>query len=162
MIGLIVFTRIISELNEVGWVLKKEQSKILCYTNWLKLIRVYSEIENVLSCINSIHNNNDISGLWYLNSLVDTVSNSKEFGFSWSNIDSIMNCLSDIIKRRVNIRDRYSNIVSNTSIQNNNNRFGIQWCIWENIIKFTKMSYFDFLIFAVCLIKGEMTRKIVN
>ena len=162
MIEPLVFTRTILESNGVSQVLKKEQSKILGYSDWLKLIRVYSRIKDVLSYINSIYNNNDVSGLWYLNSLVDTISNSKEFSFSWSDIDSMINCLSDVVKKRVNMRDECSNIVSNTSIQNNNDEFEIQWCIWEDIIKFTKMSYFAFLIFVVCLIKRESTRKIVN
>ena len=162
MMELLVFTRTIPESNGVGWVLKEEQSKILGYSNWLKLIRVYNRIKDVLSCMNSICNNNDISDLWYLNSLVDTAYDNKEFNFSWNDIDSMINCLSNIVKRKVNKRYECGNIVFNASIQNNDNGFGIQWCIWEDIVKFTKMSHFAFLIFVVCLIKGETTRKIVN
>ena len=36
-----------------------------------------------------------------------------------------MNCLLDIIKMRMDIRDRYNNNISNISIRNNNDRFGI-------------------------------------
>ena len=116
----------------------------------------------MFSYMNVIHDDNDISGFWYLDSLVHTISNSKEFGFGWSDIDSMMNYLSNVIGRRVDIRNRYGNVVSNASIWNNDNRYVIQWCIWEDIVKIAKMRCFVFLIFAVCLIKRKTTREVFN
>ena len=87
---------------------------------------MYKRIKDTFSCMNVIHDDNNISGSWYLDSLVYITSNSKEFGFGWSDIDSVINCLSDVIRRRVDIRNGHSNVISNASIWNNNNGFGIQ------------------------------------
>ena len=42
-----------------------------------------------------------------------------------------MDSLFDIVRTWINMQDGHSNIVSNTSIRNNNNRFGIQWYVCE-------------------------------
>ena len=115
-------------------------------------------IKDALSHMNCIYNDNDMSSFWNLDSLVNPISDSKEFGLSWGDIDSVMNCFLDIIKMRMDVRDICGNIVSNTSVRNNDDRFGIQWCIWEDIVKIMKISGFAFFIFAVC----SMKRKITN
>ena len=75
--------------------------------------------------MNCIYNDNDIGSFWNLDSLVNPTSDGKEFSLSWSDIASVINCLLDIVKIRMDVRDRYSNTVSNTSIRNNDDRFGI-------------------------------------
>jgi len=42
---------------------------------------MYKEIKDTFSYINIIHDDNNMSGFWYLDSLVYITSNSKEFGF---------------------------------------------------------------------------------
>ena len=75
--------------------------------------------------MNCIYNDNDIGSFWNLDSLVNPTSDGKEFSLSWSDIASVINCLLDIVKIRMDVRNRYSNTVSNTSIRNNDDRFGI-------------------------------------
>ena len=41
--------------------------------------------------MNSISDNNNVSGIFDLNSLINTISNCEQFHFSKSNIDSMMN-----------------------------------------------------------------------
>jgi len=75
--------------------------------------------------MNYIYNDNDMDSFWNLNSLVNFTSDGKEFSLSWSNIDSVINYLLDIVKMRIDMRDIYGNTISNTNIRNNNDRFGI-------------------------------------
>ena len=54
--------------------------------------------------MNSISNNNNMSGILYLNSLINTISDCKQLCFSSSNINSIMNCFGINIAARVDIK----------------------------------------------------------
>jgi len=54
--------------------------------------------------MNSISNNNNMSGILYLNSLINTISDCKQLCFSSSNINSIMDCFGMNIAARVDIK----------------------------------------------------------
>jgi len=45
------------------------------------------KIKDALSHMNYIYNDNDMSSFWNLDSLVNLISDSKEFGLSWGDID---------------------------------------------------------------------------
>jgi len=94
------------------------------------------------------------------NSLVYSTSNSKKFSLSQSNIDSMMDSFLDPIGERVNMWDRYGDIISNACIRNNNNRIGIWKCVCKDVIKLTKMSLLTFLIFVVSSIEKKLQGKL--
>ena len=54
--------------------------------------------------MNSISNNNNMSGILYLNSLINTISDCKQLCFSSSNINSIINCFGMNSAARVDIK----------------------------------------------------------
>jgi len=75
------------------------------------------EIEDVLSQMDRISDNNNMRSIQDLNSLINSTSDSKYFSFGCGDIDRI--------GIQVDMCDRYSNIVSDASIKDNNNRIGI-------------------------------------
>jgi len=60
-----------------------------------------------------------------------------------------------------NVQCQHSNIVSYTSIRNNNNWIEIWWGVFKNFVKFAKIGFFALFIFAVYYVKIKVIRKIV-
>ena len=54
--------------------------------------------------MNNISNNNNMSGILYLNSLINATSDCKQFYFSSSNINSIMNFFGMNIAARMDVQ----------------------------------------------------------
>jgi len=123
---LFIITWTVLESNGVHWVPKEEYSKILCYSNELLLIWMNCGIKDALNWMDSISNDNHIGCIHNLDSLVNPIFNSKKFSLSKSNIYGMMNCFLDFVEMMMYMQDRCSNIVLNTSVRYNNNRFGIQ------------------------------------
>jgi len=69
------------------------------------------------------------------NSLVDTVSNGKELGFSSCDIDCIMDHLDNWFIIWINMWYWNSNIISYTGIGYNNGRVEVRECINSNVVK---------------------------
>ena len=61
--------------------------------------------------MNSISNNNNMSVILYFNSLINATSDCKQFCFSSSNINSIMNCFGMNIAARVDVQYQSSNSI---------------------------------------------------
>jgi len=62
----------------------------------------------------------------------------------------------------MNMSNKHSNILLNTSIKNNYDWIGIGQSIKNNVIKFVKVSGSAFFVFIICLVKGKTTRKIIK
>ena len=59
----------------------------------------------------------------------------------------------------MNISDICNNVVSNASIQDNNNSVGIKQSVEHKIIKFIEVGSLVFFFIAISFIKWEITRK---
>ena len=66
--------------------------------------------------MNGIHDDNNTSGIRYLDSLIDTTSDSKQFDFSLYDFGSMVDCLPNIVRKRMDMGNRYGDVISNTSV----------------------------------------------
>ena len=69
-----------------------------------------------------IYNNNNTRYFRDLSGLIDTTPNCKEFSLSISNIDCMIDCFLNWTGVRMNVSNRYGNVVHNTGIKDNNNQ----------------------------------------
>ena len=64
--------------------------------------------------------------------------------------------------KRVNVYNRYSNVVFDTSIWYNNDGIRFQWHIEYKIVKFVAMGSPSFFIVVVSFMKRKVTRENIN
>ena len=86
--------RAIPESDRIVGIFIKEGSKVLLYCDRLQLIRIREWIKNLSCSIDGISDNNNIYSILDLDSLIDTISNCKQFYLCKSDIDNIMDCFS--------------------------------------------------------------------
>lgn len=73
-------------------------------------------IKNPSCRVYSVHDNNDMCCLCYLDGLVDTASVWLQITFSGSDLDGVMNCFGYSIATEVDMQYRGSNIVFDASV----------------------------------------------
>jgi len=86
------------------------------------------------------------------NSLVDSTSNYKELGFSGSNVNHMVNHFGDWPIVWVDVQYWGSNVISYTSIQNNNQGVGIIKSIDSDVVEIIYMIL-DIIILGM---EGEL------
>ena len=94
-----------------------------------------------------------------MNSLINLVSNSKQFSFSRSDINCIINCFGQNVSTRTDIQNRSSNIVFNTSIRNNNDCFRIHIRVFNDFVKISKINFYDIFISVIYCMKQKNNQK---
>jgi len=134
-------------------VLIKESSEAFWYDYWLMLIRIDWWIKNLISCIYSACNNDYVGDFWDLNSLVDTISNSKQFSFHRSDTNYMMYHFIDRIWEWMDVHDWHNNVVLDDSIWNYSNRIGIGQGVKNFFIKFVNISSLTFFVSVICSVK---------
>jgi len=72
-----------------------------------------------------ICNDNNLSNVRYIGSLIDATSNGKEFSFSSHDVHSIMCSFDDGFVTDMNVSNGDGNVVFDTSIHNNKSIEGI-------------------------------------
>jgi len=82
-----MITGAISESNGVVIISFEKHSE---YCSWLRLVWMRWWIENSSSSVNRVHNNKNFLDIGKVNSLINTISDCKEFNFGGHNIDSMM------------------------------------------------------------------------
>ena len=74
--------------------------------------------------MNWVGDNNDIRDPGNLDSLINTISDSKEFGFIKGDANSMIKSFFDMIGIWVDVCNESSNIISDTCVWNNNGWVG--------------------------------------
>ena len=87
--------RTISKFNRIITVFLEKLSKFAKYSYQLNLIWVGQRIEYFSGSVDKVCNDKDIFNVGKIDSLVNTASYHKEFGFSRHNINCIIYCLDD-------------------------------------------------------------------
>jgi len=71
----------------------------------------------------------------------------------------MMKHLFDRTGKWIDMCNWYSDVVSNASIRNNNNKGGIRWDIED---KFAAIGSFALLVVVISFVKWKMTRENIN
>ena len=113
------------------------------WKNPLRSLNMVIELIGMIRCIkdsfssrNSISDNDNMCSVLHLNRSINPTPNGKEFCFSRHYIHCMINSFCDNILTSVNVRDQCSDIVFDTSIQNDENYVLVNEGILVNIIKF--------------------------
>ena len=117
-------------------------------------------IKNLSYKVNDIYNNNK-NDVLEMNSLIDAISDSEQFCFSRSDIDSIMNSFGQNPLIRVDIWNQSNNIVFDTSIRDNDNDIGIHTEIFEDFFEISKIDFYKVFIFVVYCMERKTIRKTI-
>ena len=88
---------------------------------WLDEIGLFLEhvrgwIKDFLSNVNRVCNYDDSRGIMWEDSMVDTASYGKEFGFLSSNVNSMVESFNYRFVENMNVRNEQSNIVFDTHV----------------------------------------------
>jgi len=103
MMCLFCIARAVSEADGVVEILIKELSKVLCYSNKLKLIEMRWWVKDSFYQVYSISNNYDVIHINFLNCLINSTFNSEQFCLCWCDIDGMMNSFSKNIVAWMNM-----------------------------------------------------------
>ena len=113
------------------------------WKNPLRSLNMVIELIGMIRCIkdsfssrNSISNNDNMCSVLNLNCSINSAPNGKEFCFSRHYIHCMMNSFCNNVLTSVNVRDQGGNIVSDTSVQNNEDYVLVNEGIFINVIKF--------------------------
>jgi len=128
----------------------------------LMLIRMDQWVENSISHMYGVHDDNYVRDTWDLNGLVDATPDSKQFSFCGSNADCMMYHFLDRIWEWMDVQNWCSYVVLDTSILNYDDRFGIGQSIENTFIKLANMSSLAFFVSVICLMEWKATRKDIN
>jgi len=82
----------------------EKDSKVLWCCNRVQLIQMGQWIEYLPYSMDSISNDNNVSSVLYLNSLINAISNCKKFYLSSGDIDSMIDCFGINIVARANMQ----------------------------------------------------------
>lgn len=91
-------------------------------------------IENLLSSVNRVGDDNDFGDAFLVASLIDSASDSKQFYFSAGDEGYMMNCFDQGLVTDVDMRNRSSDIVLDARIRDNNCCVGRCGCLNSHVI----------------------------
>ena len=96
---------------------REESPKFFKNSSGVDLIWMRFYIEYLFGCVDGVSDNNYFRNFFFVTGLVKTASNRKEFHFSASDEDCMVNCLDKRFVLHVNMRDRSGYVMFNASIR---------------------------------------------
>jgi len=91
----IAFAWALSEFNCVLMMTIDELSEVIKDKSYLLLKHVSGRVEDLFCRMDGICDNNDFRYVLEMGCLINATSDSKEFGFSASNVDRMVKCFDD-------------------------------------------------------------------
>ena len=93
--------------------------------------------------------------------MINPISDGKQFCFSRSDIDSMMDYFGQNVLTRADIWNWSRSIVFDTSIRDNNDSFSLHTGIFKDFIEILKVGIHKVFLFAVFYIEKNFIGKIV-
>ena len=112
----------IPEFDRVVVIPDKKFSKFTGNHWYMQLVRVWQRVKNSFSSMGRITDDNDLTDVRKICSLVDTTSYCEELCFSSCDVYSMMNCLNNWVVMDIDISYWSSNLILYTGIWYNNCR----------------------------------------
>ena len=123
----------------------------------MQLVRVQWRVENSLSSMDRITDDNDLTDVGKIHSLIDTTSYCKELCFSSYDVYSMMNCLDNWVVVDMDMSYWSSDLILYTGIQYNDCRLWICWYLKSNVVVDIDISYWSSdLIFYTGIVRHSL------
>ena len=138
--------RVLSEFDKVVLISNEEFAKFTEYSHSMNLVGIWWGIEDLFGHMNWISDNDNLRYIFLICGLVNTVSDCKEFYFSISDMNHMVEDLDNRIISNIYMQYKCSNIVFDASIYDDDgNRQGI--CqLNDYVVKLLETNFILFFI----------------
>ena len=125
----------------------------------MDLMRMRSAVEDFLSSMDGISDDNDFGHVVYSAGLINAASYCKKFCLRASDKGSVMDCFDKGTIVRVDMRDGCGNIIFDASVRYDEGRLGFRRATKNHFVEFTTTNVVTIFYFFVDRNKRKSVRK---